>query len=98
MPNVQELSVRLLGICFQNPERLKFWAPYLRNIPSKSELYSKYLFKRKHVPLLQDEQMVRCGLFSENSGSPEKGNMHRSNLIMNSWRSGIGSRVARVMG
>ena len=51
--------MQLLRFSFENMERLKFWAPYFRNIPNKRELYSKYLFQRKHVPLLQDVQLVR---------------------------------------
>ncbi|CAL8468708.1 g8248 [Coccomyxa elongata] len=53
----RELSVQLLRFSFDDMERLKFWAPYFRNIPNKRELYSKYLFQRKHVPLLQDVQL-----------------------------------------
>lgn len=51
--------MQLLRFSFDDMERLKFWAPYFRNIPNKRELYSKYLFQRKHVPLLQDVQLVR---------------------------------------
>lgn len=43
----------------EDPATWELYQPYLANLPAEDDVYTLYNFRRDHISLLQDPEMVR---------------------------------------